>query len=168
MAADKENVLSKFRSKIPVPIDKRFVIEDSKETRDPLKTLSSLCVNQENPGPSHGLRLDTRHVTRRVDEDVLDWDYKVFRDHIQSKPMRDTLKKEVKPEKKPPVRPSAFTPLTSPAAGSGRKVKKSLKRPHSRGLQGLTPANGKRKSSESAAALKVFSADNGTFIYFGK
>ncbi|XP_050354770.1 uncharacterized protein LOC126776351 [Nymphalis io] len=106
------------------------------------------------------VKINTRHVTVRQNTEDLDWDYKVFKDdtvvkkcsvivisddecaldeskHKESRYFNDNRQKNCLAETKKAVTPALKSPTLEP--NKVRNIKRSLKRPHSRELQGLSP-----------------------------
>ncbi|KAH9644028.1 hypothetical protein HF086_004289 [Spodoptera exigua] len=166
--ADKENT-HKTRiplPKDPLPALPSHLLEDSKKNleipkRCPLRTL--LAQNIPKPGPSKvvplkpriPLKIDTKHVTLRQRSEDLDWHYTVFKDRTEDKDAsvisisddekylddKKSRKYFVDNIKKNTLGVNAATPNLQECLESNRikNIKRSLKRPHSRELQGLSP-----------------------------
>ncbi|XP_039759730.1 uncharacterized protein LOC120633586 isoform X2 [Pararge aegeria] len=150
----KEN---KVKSKIPIPVDPLPPLSENtlkknpriKTDRHPLETLYQESVNSEKVAThnrkikkalrrsnSVAIRADTRHVTVRQKTEDLDWNYKVFKDMSDDEQKKGTLLKADN-------RAGETSKISTPALKSFlepcrvRNIKRSLKRPHSRELQGL-------------------------------
>ncbi|XP_059058787.1 uncharacterized protein LOC131852162 [Achroia grisella] len=174
MEINKENrveVDSKIISKIPLPIHplpalpKHLVKEKmhSKKNivneRHPLRTLNSQSL--ELPGPSKPLRknIDSRHVTLRQRKEELDWDYKVFKDDVLNNSIIIISESDEENDKEyfvgtrkkndaSEIR-GAITPTSKSLEPSRvKKIKRSLKRPHSKELQGISPAEEHKRGEE--------------------
>lgn len=131
--------------------------------RYPLRTLNTQ-PNLALPGPSNAKPVanrpkmqifDAKHVTLRQRVERLDWDYKVFKDDrgkdeqvITISDDEDTKMEEFKffvenrqknclGESKSAVTPAVKSPSLEPSRV--KNIKRSLKRPHSRELQGISP-----------------------------
>ncbi|KAL4717240.1 hypothetical protein ACJJTC_017127 [Scirpophaga incertulas] len=173
METNKENMRI-IKSKIPLPIQPLPPIPKSllqpsktgkeKNERCPLRTITpegSLSL----PGPSKKLksdsktididRTDTRYVTIRNTDEHLDWDFKVFKDELSD---GENIVSDCGDENKATSLladknqiscvdgSKATTPaLSSLQSNKVKNIKRSLKRPHSRELQGLSPLNEERK-----------------------
>lgn len=162
---NKENVTnSEVKTKIPLPkkplppmpskLIRSTVSENLKQCkhnqRHPLKTLQS-------QGNTSKLNLDFnkligKHVTFRHSDSPLDWEYKVFQDdfellEIKKKPVKEVsvCQKDVNGVVECDILKLNETNRPKTPIGSNlehpriRNIKRSLKRPHSRELQGLTP-----------------------------
>ncbi|CAH2261878.1 jg25450 [Pararge aegeria aegeria] len=152
----KEN---KVKSKIPIPVDPLPPLSENtlkknpriKTDRHPLETLYQESVNSEKVAThnrkikkalrrsnSVAIRADTRHVTVRQKTEDLDWNYKVFKDMSDDEQKKGTLLKADN-------RAGETSKISTPALKSFlepcrvRNIKRSLKRPHSRELQGISP-----------------------------
>uniref|UniRef100_A0A2A4JZY5 Serpin domain-containing protein n=1 Tax=Heliothis virescens TaxID=7102 RepID=A0A2A4JZY5_HELVI len=155
--------------KDPLPALPKHLLVDNKVNhkqpivplRCPLRTLNT--QSQPKPGPSKvvpqksksSIKIDPKHVTLRQREDNLDWQYTVFRDkHVQKDASIITISDDEKDEKENlqcfvqnrkksnlGTALSAVTPHLKANLESNRirNIKRSLKRPHSRELQGLSP-----------------------------
>ncbi|XP_023948772.2 uncharacterized protein LOC112053551 [Bicyclus anynana] len=167
----KEN---KLISKIPLPMDPLPPIPTTalkrtnsvKVERQPLETIYHEPANQGNSqhkGAIHKKivrilkrsnsavnKIDAKHVTLRQKSDDLDWNYKVFNDIIDDK-NKGTLDIPKDGASK------ALTPAIKTAEPSRvRNIKRSLKRPHSRELQGISPAVRDDKGEEKHKRRLVF------------
>ncbi|XP_047537566.1 uncharacterized protein LOC125071388 [Vanessa atalanta] len=105
------------------------------------------------------VKINARHVTVRQNTEDLDWDYKVFKDesiqdcsvivisddecaldeskHKELRYFNDNRQKNCLGETKKAATPALKSPTLEP--NKVRNIKRSLKRPHSRELQGLSP-----------------------------
>ncbi|CAH0731942.1 unnamed protein product, partial [Brenthis ino] len=101
------------------------------------------------------LKVDTRHVTLRQNTEDLDWNYQVFKDNEvkecssviiisnEEKENEERIDEERSKQKnclgdtKKALTPSIKSPLLEP--NKIKNIKRSLKRPHSRELQGISP-----------------------------
>lgn len=138
MSTNKENV--KPKSKIPILKEKstfRHVkgkIESSiaEVQRDPLRTIATVDKNCVS-GPSRDIPiLDTRYVTYRDNKEELDWKFEVFGGSsyraLKNVPQEKVISgSSVK---------NTLTPYVSSQSVT-KKVKKSLKRPHSIGIRDI-------------------------------
>ncbi|CAG9793499.1 unnamed protein product [Diatraea saccharalis] len=193
MEADKENINKlKLRTRIPLPVDPlpalpKHLVENKKEPkamteRYPLKTLKSQ-QNLALPGPSNlhkqvdvrpKIRVDTRHVTRRAKAEVLDWDFKVFKDCVaeddnviiisddEDNSKKDEYKFIVSNKQKSCLGETkdAVTPvLKSLEPNRVKNLKRSLKRPHSRELQGLSPLDKEQRKTQEKKRQKLHSCE---------
>lgn len=140
MSTNKENV--KPKTEIPVLKEKstlRHVIDKVESSvaevqRDPLRTLANENVDKDCfPGPNRDIPLlDTRYVTYRDKKEELDWKFEVFEgsSHTTHKnePKEQVISGSCVKKSQTPYVPSL----------SVKKVKKSLKRPHSLGVRDIT------------------------------
>lgn len=136
------------------------------------------------------VKIDTRYVTVRQNTEDLDWDYKVFKDNIveensvilisddegdRSNELRyfvENQNKNCLGETKKAITPSLKSPSLEP--NKVRNIKKSLKRPHSRELQGLSPVakhdkgdeRHKRRLFDECLRDKLQSPDHRKYINF--
>lgn len=169
MQANKENVRRKVKTKIPLPLDplpalpmhllNKDMENYDNERRRPLKTLtqtnvlpSSSRYKQEKSSTKakSKVKIDTKHVTMRKRTEDLDWDYNVFKDPDQSVISISDDDVDVKCEEETFFDGNqqrnclgerlATTPSEKLQHKAVRNVKRSLKRPHSRELQGLSPS----------------------------
>lgn len=175
---DKENVYKqKVTTKIPLPVKplpalpkhlveiKMCAKKEILHERHPLRTLntqSQLTV----AGPSKNgdiskkkttLKIDTRHVTVRQKGDDLDWDYKVFKDDTNGKRILDECKFFVHTRQKScgEARAAATPALKSLEPSRVKNIKRSLKRPHSRELQGLSPVAKEQKKGQEKVRRRL-------------
>ncbi|XP_026761345.1 uncharacterized protein LOC113520270 [Galleria mellonella] len=134
--------------------------------RHPLKTLNNQSLSVAGPSKLRQtkktvLKIDSRHVTLRQGKEELDWEFKVFKDELQNDSVisgsedesinDEEYKKFVGTRRKNSLGEprTAVTPaLTSLEPSKVRNIKRSLKRPHSRELQGLSPAKGQEKGED--------------------
>lgn len=154
--------------KDPLPAIPSHLLEDSNikknlelPKRCPLRTL--LAQNIPKPGPSKvvplkprvPLQVDTKYVTLRQRSEDLDWHYTVFKDRSEDKDAsvisisddeihlddKNSRKYFAQNKKKNTLGVNAVTPNLQECLESNRikNIKRSLKRPHSRELQGLSP-----------------------------
>ncbi|CAH0402316.1 unnamed protein product [Chilo suppressalis] len=148
-ASELNNRLAESKSK-PKDLNERY----------PLRTLNSQ-QNLAVPGPSHRTKeadvrpkqkIDARYVTRRPKTENLDWDFRVFKDDVTQEDKviiisddEDSSKEKkykffVANKQKSCLGESmaAVTPAVKNLEPNRvKKLKRSLKRPHSRELQGL-------------------------------
>lgn len=137
MSTNKENVQPK--SKIPVVKDKstlRCVIGKNESSiaevqRDPLRTIANENVDDNCfSGPSRDIPVrDTRYVTYRDNKGELDWKFEVFGGSSHKDvPLEVVISGS-----------SIRSELTSDVVSQSvtKKVKKSLKRPHSIGVRDI-------------------------------
>ncbi|XP_041983075.1 uncharacterized protein LOC121736083 [Aricia agestis] len=152
MDLNKENKIGiKTTSRIPLPKEPLPKIPKQvlqKEVRLPLKNIQSETTNTANVEKKCPLKIDSTHVTVRRTEE-LDWDFKVFKDEKYALPNAGPSEKDVK-----------ITPLKSPLAVNRIKnIKKSLKRPHSRELLGLSPEPSQKKEGNFKRRLEFKNVD---------
>lgn len=146
--------------------------------RHPLKTINWQTANQNTSGavlkgeklhsqPKCPIKIDTRHVTQRQNTEDLDWNYQVFKDNsvkdcsviIISDDEDDVRNdnqtgdyfvdnhgKNCLGEAKKAITPALKSLSLEP--NRVKNVKRSLKRPHSRELQGLSPEAKKDRGDE--------------------
>ncbi|XP_049868210.1 G2/mitotic-specific cyclin-A-like [Pectinophora gossypiella] len=158
MSANKENIQSNEKSKIPKLKERTSVRPVRKEDealrtlmprRDPLRTLLNQNIENNSAGPSKGTgkALDTRYVTyRNKDEETLDWNFEVFKDNLNKKINTQTDECENINNVENILTDSStnallkLTPLyvhkPSTELSTIKKVKKSLKRPSFRSVLG--------------------------------
>jgi hypothetical protein len=149
----------------PLPSISKAILENNKQTametneRYPLRTLN-LQHNLALPSTSHPkhvekvLNIDTRFVTRRQRSEELDWDFKIFKDTQADESVIVISSDEDSGSKKDEYRYFAQSKRRSELGDAKdnetpkckslepnrvRNIKRSLKRPHSRELQGLSP-----------------------------
>ncbi|XP_026735363.1 uncharacterized protein LOC113499189 [Trichoplusia ni] len=155
--------------KEPLPALPRHLLTENKKHQEnlhqrcPLKPLNSQFVPRAGPSkailqkPKKPLKIDARFVTLRQKSENLDWNYKVFRDeHVKNDTSvisisddekyldeRQNERYFVEHRKKNNLGEalSAVTPQVKACLEPNpiRNIKRSLKRPHSRELQGLSP-----------------------------
>ena len=143
--------------------------QEIENERHPLKTINwptahpninGVVLKNEkvHPKPKCPLKIDTRHVTHRQNTEDLDWNYHVFKDNTVKDCSIVIISDDEDEEKNDNQAGSYFvnnheknclgeakkalTPaLKSPSLEPNRvkNIKRSLKRPHSRELQGLSP-----------------------------
>ncbi|KAG7309169.1 hypothetical protein JYU34_005090 [Plutella xylostella] len=175
---------SKGKTRIPLPLDplppvpKHLTLEHiqtMKAARAPLRTLNQPNHQNASPGPSKGktqtpVRIEAKNVTVRNKRENLDWNYAVFNDNVlvDVSPVINISDDESNEAKKlvlkpPAARLIANEPAVKPATpvlkgplelNRIRNIKRSLKRPHSRELQGLSPISKERQRVEDEAARK--------------
>lgn len=152
----------------PLPALPKHLVESKKRNvhevneRYPLKTLNAQALAL--PGPSlkcvanrpKNQMFDTKHVTLRQRVEQLDWDYKVFKDDRgnddqvimisddedvsridEFKFFTENKERNCLGEARAAVTPALKSPSLEPSRV--KQIKRSLKRPHSRELQGLSP-----------------------------
>ncbi|KAL0819136.1 hypothetical protein ABMA28_008395 [Loxostege sticticalis] len=152
----------------PLPALPKHLVESKKRNvhevneRYPLKTLNAQALAL--PGPSlkcvankpKNQMFDTKHVTLRQRVEQLDWDYKVFKDDRSNddqvimisddedasridefKFFTENKERNCLGEARAAVTPALKSPSLEPSRV--KQIKRSLKRPHSRELQGLSP-----------------------------
>lgn len=139
MSTNKENV--KLKSKIPVLKEiptRRHVIDRIESStgevqRDPLRTIANENVDENCfPGTSRDIPvLNTRHVTHRDKKEELDWKFEVFGGSSHR-----TLKNVPQDHVTSGRSNNAQTPSVLSQSVT-KKVKKSLKRPHSIGIRDM-------------------------------
>lgn len=147
-------------------VDNKMVHKQQVPHRRALKTLNAQSPSMPKAGPSkvipqkpkHPLNIDTRHVTLRQRSVDLDWHYTVFNDKNEADKDVSVLSISddeaylerngrqryfVENKKKNTLGTvlSAVTPNLKATLEPNRvkNIKRSLKRPHSRELQGLSP-----------------------------
>lgn len=155
--------------KEPLPALPRHLLTENKKHQEnfhqrcPLKPLNAQFVPRAGPSkavlqkPKKPLKIDARFVTLRQKSENLDWNYKVFRDErvendtsvisiSDDEKYLDERQNEryfVEHRKKNNLGEalSAVTPQVKACLEPNpiRNIKRSLKRPHSRELQGLSP-----------------------------
>lgn len=161
-------------------VDNKMVHKQEIPHRRPLKTLNAQSSIIPKAGPSkvvphkpkHPLSIDTEHVTLRQRSVELDWHYTVFTDkrpadkndsvislsddetYLDSRSLRyfvDNKKKNALGTVS-----SAVTPIVkSLEPNPVKNIKKSLKRPHSRELQGLSTAVGKQEKVDDKVKRRL-------------
>lgn len=144
--------------------NKKLHNQENLQQRGPLKTINSQTIPKAGPSkvvpnkPKHPLKIDTKHVTMRLKREDLDWHYKIFEDkrvnrdadvisisddesYLDDKEGQkyfvENKNKNTLGEVLRAVTPSVKANLEPNRV---RNIKRSLKRPHSRELQGLSPA----------------------------
>lgn len=146
------------------------------EKRDPLKTLaqanvfpcSSKCKQEKLiTKTKFKINIDTKHVTIRKKTESLDWDYNVLKDHDEGvnsfindenedKKCKGDTYFDGNKQMNSLIERLAITPDKLPIQHkSVRNIKKSLKRPHSRELQGLSPACKQEMNEENKAKRRL-------------
>ena len=147
-------------------VDNKVVHKPEITHRRPLRTLNGQSSSIPKAGPSkvvphkpkHPLNIDTKHVTLRQRSEDLDWHYTVFNDKRPANRNASIISISddeqyldntggqryfVENKKKNTLGTvlSAVTPNLKACLEPNpvRNIKKSLKRPHSRELQGLSP-----------------------------
>ncbi|CAK1593803.1 unnamed protein product [Parnassius mnemosyne] len=150
----------------------------SEDNRIPLKTINSSSVLLAGPSTGHGgvvstktrrtYEVDSKYVTFRQRNEDLDWDFKVFKEETNNKDssiisISDDEESFIEGDKEKYNSISenkqknclgearkVLTPLhrSTLEPKRVRNIKKSLKRPHSRELQGLSPVTHPEKKGE--------------------
>lgn len=167
----------------PLPALPKHLVESNKRNmlkevneRYPLKTLNAQALAL--PGPSHKTDtnrpknhiIDPKHVTLRQRVEKLDWDYKVFKDARADEDQVILISDDEDVNKREEFRyfienkqrnclgeaRAAETPAVKSIEPSRvKQIKRSLKRPHSRELQGLSPVCKEQKKVDEKVRRRL-------------
>ncbi|CAG4955316.1 unnamed protein product [Parnassius apollo] len=179
---DKENISAFPKKLLLKKIQEVPVREDN---RIPLKTINSLSGLPAGSSTDHGkavsnktrstYEIDSKYVTFRQRNEDFDWDYKVIKDEANNKDcsiisisdeegrfiesdkkeynyFNENKQKNVLGEASRAAIPLHKSPLEPNRV---RNIKKSLKRPHSRELQGLSPVVHPEKKGEEKCKRRL-------------
>ncbi|XP_028172432.1 uncharacterized protein LOC114361557 [Ostrinia furnacalis] len=168
----------------PLPALPKHLVESNKRMnkdineRYPLKTLNTQALAL--PGPSRRFvtdrpripMFDHKHVTLRQRVEELDWEYKVFKDDRadddqvilisddedvsradEFKYFIENKDRNCLGEARAAVTPAVKSPSLEP--NRVRNIKRSLKRPHSRELQGLSPVCKEQKKVDEKVRRRL-------------
>lgn len=145
-------------------------------SRIPFKTLGNQISPKAGPSasnrkPKSFRNIDTKHVTLRHRSEDLDWNYNVFKDQEAENESSSIIsisddeiyldedKQHFFVEKENDLGDvlSSVTPNLNGCLELNRvrNIKRSLKRPHSRELQGLSPVPKQEKFSDKASCFKA-------------
>ncbi|XP_068619873.1 uncharacterized protein [Battus philenor] len=157
MEANKENLnRHKEQMRITLPVHKLPTIPRSDNPQNERRRIPLRTINTDShAGSSHTRgkvaskqnvpsKVSTKFVTLRQKNDDLDWNYNVFKDddiEIITISDDDVDKDENKEKLNPGAAKCSVTPTkrSPPEPIRVKNIKRSLKRPHSRELQGISP-----------------------------
>ncbi|XP_045779162.1 uncharacterized protein LOC123876834 [Maniola jurtina] len=161
-------------------LNRNLVKKNEQHPRQPLETLYQEAINSKRAtlnskkvktvlrrSNSALTKIDTQHVTIRQNNEDLDWSYNVFKDTLNFKTNNkstvdkralDTHKSSHVEENRVEESRKVSTPTLKSFLEPSRirNIKRSLKRPHSRELIGISPAVNDDKRDEEQRRRLVF------------